>query len=298
MGEQQVNLLMKKIVEHHSSLTPKGQILGDYILKNPRKVVFMTIRDLAVACQVSEATVVRFVSRLGYDGYSAFLQALRDLVDTELTLLDRVDLSNMNGPGAERFRRVVFEEINNLKQLYTRTDMVVIDKVVDYLEKSSTIYVIGSRLSYTFAYYMGWSLTKVRQNVHILKGSDSTTIDWLTIAPTKSLVIIIATSRYPNELIRVGKLVRRLGKNLLVIADSSLCPLIQFAHMTLIAPSQHFPLIGSPTPLSCLINYLVLELASRDGKELKEHQEKLEQSYRENDILFNFEEPAGGSNSI
>lgn len=298
MGEQQVNLLMKKIVEHHSSLTPKGQILGDYILKNPRKVVFMTIRDLAVACQVSEATVVRFVSRLGYDGYSAFLQALRDLVDTELTLLDRVDLSNMNGPGAERFRRVVFEEIDNLKQLYTRTDMVVIDKVVDYLEKSSTIYVIGSRLSYTFAYYMGWSLTKVRQNVHILKGSDSTTIDWLTIAPTESLVIIIATSRYPNELIRVGKLVRRLGKNLLVIADSSLCPLIQFAHMTLIAPSQHFPLIGSPTPLSCLINYLVLELASRDGKELKEHQEKLEQSYRENDILFNFEEPAGGSSSI
>ena len=298
MGEQQVNLLMKKIVEHHSSLTPKGQILGDYILKNPRKVVFMTIRDLAVACQVSEATVVRFVSRLGYDGYSAFLQALRDLVDTELTLLDRVDLSNMNGPGAERFRRVVFEEIDNLKQLYTRTDMVVIDKVVDYLEKSSTIYVIGSRLSYTFAYYMGWSLIKVRQNVHILKGSDSTTIDWLTIAPTESLVIIIATSRYPNELIRVGKLVRRLGKNLLVIADSSLCPLIQFAHMTLIAPSQHFPLIGSPTPLSCLINYLVLELASRDGKELKEHQEKLEQSYRENDILFNFEEPAGGSNSI
>jgi len=298
MGEQQVNLLMKKIVEHHSSLTPKGQILGDYILKNPRKVVFMTIRDLAVACQVSEATVVRFVSRLGYDGYSAFLQALRDLVDTELTLLDRVDLSNMNGPGAERFRRVVFEEIDNLKQLYTRTDMVVIDKAVDYLEKSSTIYVIGSRLSYTFAYYMGWSLIKVRQNVHILKGSDSTTIDWLTIAPTESLVIIIATSRYPNELIRVGKLVRRLGKNLLVIADSSLCPLIQFAHMTLIAPSQHFPLIGSPTPLSCLINYLVLELASRDGKELKEHQEKLEQSYRENDILFNFEEPAGGSNSI
>jgi len=297
MEEQQVNLLMKKIFEHHSSLTPKGQILGDYILKNPRKVVFMTIRELAVACQVSEATVVRFVNQLGYKGYSEFLQALRDLVDTELTLLDRVDLSNMNGPGAERFRRVVFEEIDNLKQLYARTDMGVIDKVVHYLEKSSVIYVIGSRLSYTFAYYMGWSLTKVRKNVHILKGSDSTTIDWLTIAPTESLVIIIATSRYPNELIRVGKLVRRLGKTLLVIADSSLCPLTQFAHMTLIAPSQHFPLIGSPTPLSCVINYLVLELASRDGKELKEHQEKLEQSYRENDIIFNLEKPAGGPNS-
>lgn len=294
MGEQQVNLLMKKIFEHHSSLTPKGQILGDYILKNPRKVVFMTTRELAAACQVSEATVVRFVSQLGYEGYGEFLQALRALVDTELTLLDRVDLSDMNVPGAERFRRVVFEEIDNLKELYAKIDMDVIDKVMDYLQKISNIYVIGSRISYTFAYYMGWSLTKVRQGIRILKGSDSTTIDWLTIAPPDSFVVIIANSRYPNELIKVGKLVRRLGMTLLVIADSSLCPLIQFAHMTLIAPSQHFPLIGSPTPLSCLINYIVIELASRDGKELKVHQEKLEQSYRENDILFNIDIPSRG----
>lgn len=294
MGEQQVNLLMKKIFEHHSSLTPKGQILGDYILKNPRKVVFMTTRELAAACQVSEATVVRFVSQLGYEGYGEFLQALRYLVDTELTLLDRVDLSDMNVPGAERFRRVVFEEIDNLKELYAKIDMDVIDKVMDYLQKISNIYVIGSRISYTFAYYMGWSLTKVRQGIRILKGSDSTTIDWLTIAPPDSFVVIIANSRYPNELIKVGKLVRRLGMTLLVIADSSLCPLIQFAHMTLIAPSQHFPLIGSPTPLSCLINYIVIELASRDGKELKVHQEKLEQSYRENDILFNIDIPSRG----
>jgi DNA-binding MurR/RpiR family transcriptional regulator len=251
----------------------------------------MTTRELAAACQVSEATVVRFVSQLGYEGYGEFLQALRDLVDTELTLLDRVDLSDMNGPGAERFRRVVFEEIDNLKELYAKIDMDAIDKVMDYLQRSSNIYVIGSRISYTFAYYMGWSLTKVRRGIRILKGSDSTTIDWLTIAPPDSFVVIIANSRYPNELIKVGKLVRRLGMTLLVIADSSLCPLIQFAHMTLIAPSQHFPLIGSPTPLSCLINYLVIELASRDGKELKEYQAKLEQSYRENDILFNLEEP-------
>jgi DNA-binding MurR/RpiR family transcriptional regulator len=285
---------MKKIFEHHSSLTPKGQILGDYILKNPRKVVFMTTRELAAACQVSEATVVRFVSQLGYEGYGEFLQALRALVDTELTLLDRVDLSDMNVPGAERFRRVVFEEIDNLKELYAKIDMDVIDKVMDYLQKISNIYVIGSRISYTFAYYMGWSLTKVRQGIRILKGSDSTTIDWLTIAPPDSFVVIIANSRYPNELIKVGKLVRRLGMTLLVIADSSLCPLIQFAHMTLIAPSQHFPLIGSPTPLSCLINYIVIELASRDGKELKVHQEKLEQSYRENDILFNIDIPSRG----
>jgi DNA-binding MurR/RpiR family transcriptional regulator len=287
MTDQKSHLTMKGIVEQHHSLTPKARILGNYIIKNPRKAVFMTIKELANTCHVSEATVVRFVSQLGYNGYGAFQQALRDFVDTELTLLDRTDMSGMKGPGTERLSRVVFEEMDNLKQFYETVDMEVLNSVVDFLKKSSSIYVIGSRLSYTFAYYLGWSLTKVRQDVHIIKGSDSTAIDWLTIAAPESLVIIIATTRYPNELIRLGKMVRRLGQTLLVIADSSLCPLTHFAHLSLIAPSKHIPFIGSPTTISCIINYLVLELASRNGGRLKKHQEKLEQAYRENDILFN-----------
>jgi DNA-binding MurR/RpiR family transcriptional regulator len=289
MTDQQSHLTMKGIVEQHHSLTPKARILGNYIIKNPRKAVFMTTKELANTCHVSEATVVRFVSQLGYKGYGAFQQALRDFVDTELTLLDRTDMSGMKGPGTERLSRVVFEEMDNLKQFYETVDMEVLNSVVDFLKKSSSIYVIGSRLSYTFAYYLGWSLTKVRQDVHIIKGSDSTAIDWLTIAAPESLVIIIATTRYPNELIRLGKMVRRLGQTLLVIADSSLCPLTHFAHLSLIAPSKHIPFIGSPTTISCIINYLVLELASRNGDRLKKHQEKLEQAYLENDILFNLD---------
>ncbi len=289
MTDQQSHLTMKGIVEQHHSLTPKARILGNYIIKNPRKAVFMTTKELANTCHVSEATVVRFVSQLGYKGYGAFQQALRDFVDTELTLLDRTDMSDMKGPGTDRLSRVVFEEMDNLKYFFETVNMDVLNSVVDFLEKSQSIYVIGSRLSFTFAYYLGWSLTKIRQDVRIIKGSDSTSIDWLTIAAPESLVIIIATTRYPNELIRLGKMVRRLGLTLIVIADSSLCPLTHFAHLSLIAPSKNIPFIGNPTTISCIINYLVLELASRNGGRLKQHQEKLEQAYRENDILFNLD---------
>jgi len=281
--------MMKRLVEQQHALTPKGRVLGKYILDNPRKAVFMTTKELAETCSVSEATVVRFVSQLGYDAYSVFQQALRDFVDTELTLLDRTDLSGIKGPGTDRLSRVLYDEMDNLKQFFESINMVDLNKVVDYLAESKTIYVIGSRLSYTFAYYLGWSLTKVRQNIHILKGSDSAAIDWLSIAEPGSLAVIIATSRYPNELIKLGKIVRRLDHTLLVITDSSLCPLTQFAHLSLIASSKHIPFIGSPTTISCIINYLVLELASRNGGQLKIHQEKLEQAYRENDILFNLD---------
>ena len=278
---------MKSIVEQHPSLTPKARILGEYIVNHPRKAMFMTTKELAQTCQVSEATVVRFVSQLGYEGYGAFQQALRDFVDRELTMLERADLAATAGEGMDRLRRVVSEEMDNLKQFFETVELDTLQAAIDYLAKSPTVYIIGSRVSYTFAYYLGWSLTKVRSGVRILKGSDSTAIDWLTISDPDTLVVVIATSRYPNELIRLGRMARRLDRKLLLITDSSLCPLTQFAHLSLVAPAKNIPFIGSPTTIACIINYLVLELAGRDGTRLKDHQGKLERAYRENDVLFN-----------
>jgi DNA-binding MurR/RpiR family transcriptional regulator len=233
--------------------------------------------------------VVRFVVQLGFGGYSEFQQALRDLVDTEMTLIDRVDLSDMAQPGADRFRQEVFKEIDNLKQLYRSMDIETIRSVVSILHGSDSVFVVGSRLSYSLAYYFGWQLTKVRQGVQILKGSDSTSIDRLAIAPPSSLVVLIATSRYPNELIRIAKHVRRMGHELIVISDSSICPVNGFARHALVSPSRHIPIFGSTASLTCLLNYVALELSVRYGDELKAHQEKLEQSYRENDTLFNLD---------
>lgn len=152
---------------------------------------------------------------------------------------------------------------------------------------NSPVYVIGSRLSYTFAYYLGWSLTKIRKGVQILKGSDSTAMDRLTTANENSLVIIISTSRYPNELIKLGKMARRLEHRLVVITDSRLCPLLQFAHTSLVIPSKSIPIIGHPSGITCIINYLVLALTDYRTKDVAGHQEKLERIYLENDLLFN-----------
>jgi DNA-binding MurR/RpiR family transcriptional regulator len=272
--------VIKRVMDHLDALTPKGRILGEFIIQNPRKAVFMTTKELAEACQVSEATVVRFVSQLGFDGYGDFLQALRDLVDTGLSLPDRVGLPGMNGPGPARLQHVLLEEMNNLRQLYETLNMEALADLVTCLRESSSVYVIGSRISFTFAYYLGWSLTKVRKGVHILKGSDSAAIDWLTSAPDNSLVVLFAVARYPNELIRMGKVARRLNHTLMVITDSALCPLIPFAHGSLVAPSKSIPLIGYPTAIACIINYLILELVTVKDESLKAHQERLEQVYR------------------
>ena len=122
-------------------------------------------------------------------------KALRDFVDTDLTLLDRKHLSGLKGPDADRLHRVVLEETDNLQYFYEIADMEALGAAVSAMKESEHIYVVGSRLSYTFAYYLGWSLTKIRQNVRILKVSDSTAIDWLTI-PQEKLRTVTAGAVY------------------------------------------------------------------------------------------------------
>lgn len=286
MADHGAHSIIQRILSRMETLTPKGRRLGEFILQTPRKAVFMTTKELAESCGVSEATVVRFVGQLGFAGYGEFLQALRDYVDTALSLPERAGLRGGNGPGPARLQHVLLEEMGNLRALYETLDMEALARLVELLRTAGAVYVVGSRISYTFAYYLGWSLTKVRPGVHLLQGSDSAAIDWLTNAPEKSLVVLFAVARYPNELIRLAKVVRRLNHTLWVVTDSGLCPLIPFAHGNLVVPSKSIPLIGYPTAPACLINYLILELATVKDEALKAHQERLEQVYRENDILF------------
>lgn len=281
------NALLDSISRLRNRLTPKGKVLGDYVVRFPRKVVFMTTRELAKNCHVSEATVVRFVSQIGFGAYSQFQQALRDYVDTESTLPERLDMTDSQAPESERFRRVIFHEMDNLKQLFKTLDMEAFNRVVPLLKDSHAVYVIGSRVAYMFAYYMGWSLTRIRKNVRVLKGSDTTTLDWLNMAHPESLVVICATSRYPNELVRVAKYTMRLGIKLVLITDSAKSPLIQFSSESLIAPSRFIPFTGSSISICSLINYISFELANLIGDDVKEHQKALEQHYLENDIFFN-----------
>ena len=58
--------------------------IGDYIVRNPKKVVDMTVGELAKECGVSEASVSRFCKRIELKGFHHLKISLaRELVDAE-----------------------------------------------------------------------------------------------------------------------------------------------------------------------------------------------------------------------
>ena len=292
--EKKIIALHKAIDTQYSTLTAKSKRLADFVLKRPEKAVFMTTRQLAAEVGTSEATVVRFVRQLDYDSYAQFIRALKELIDTQLTLIERSKIvSSLSAARAVRsedaeFELAINEDIENLREMSRTIDFKTIKRIRKILKNSAAVYVIGSRLSYAPAYYMGWTLAKVRKNVRILNGSDRTTIDQLVFAAEKTAVVLIATSRYPNELVRIGKIVKQHKFKLILITDSDTCPLIPSSDHVLVAPLRTIPFLGNPASMISLINYIVHTQATAMGGKLKEHQEKLEQAYVENDVLFNY----------
>lgn len=289
MTMDKTNISLQKIInEKYESLAAKGKMLAEFVLSNPDKAVFMTTRQLAAAVGISEATVVRFVRQLGFESYSLFIRTLKDLIDRKLTLIERGRLSQpVLDTEDKELDRLIRQDIQNINAMHKDIDFAHAKEIKMTLKTAAAVYVTGARLSYSSAHYMGWTLGKIRENIFILNGSDRTSIDQLVVAPPGSVIVIIATSRYPNELVRMGKLARRRNLKQILLTDSPSCPLVPFSDHVLIAPQKTIPFLGNSVSLISLIHYLLHTLAADMGDAVKDHQEKLEQAYLENDIWFN-----------
>ena len=73
----------------------KGQkLIANYIVSHFDKAAFMTASKLGAAVGVSESTVVRFASEIGFEGYPELQKALQELIRNKLTTVQRMDVTN------------------------------------------------------------------------------------------------------------------------------------------------------------------------------------------------------------
>ena len=82
-----VDLSGKKLSKSHKKIV-------DYITENFDKAAFMTAGKLGKTVGVSESTVVRFASELGYDGYPEMRRVLQEVVRNKLTSVQRIEVAN------------------------------------------------------------------------------------------------------------------------------------------------------------------------------------------------------------
>ena len=72
-----MNNLIRRIKEGYPTFSKGQKLIADYISAHYDKAAFMTAAKLGSEVGVSESTVVRFATELGFDGYPKLQKALR-----------------------------------------------------------------------------------------------------------------------------------------------------------------------------------------------------------------------------
>lgn len=284
-----------RIREGTLNFSPKNMALANFIVQNYQRVAFMTARQLAQRCGVSESTVMRFVTSLGYTGYPDFLRALQGVVNYELTAVERFEITpqEKEGKGGPRkrkeerlVRKTILREIDNLKRLYDQMSEEEFDRTVEEIVKARQIVILGFRVSASLAIYFGYLLKKVKEIVAIVTQGGSTVYDQIGSLDKESLIIAIGFRRYPSELIEVLKYCKGRGLRILAITDSVVSPVAALADLIQVVEYTGESFVDTFAAPICIINGLIAETAMKDKKKSLSMLDKLEKIAEEQKTYF------------
>lgn len=112
--------------------------IGDYIVRNPKKVVDMTVGELAKECGVSEASVSRFCKRIELKGFHHLKISLaRELVNAEDDgeISGHISVDDMEGS----LRGILSNKMEELRQTVAMIDREELKKILGVINNADTV---------------------------------------------------------------------------------------------------------------------------------------------------------------
>ena len=263
----------------------KGQKrIAEYILSDYDKAAFMTAAKLGKTAQVSESTVVRFASELGYSGYPAMQKALQELIRGRLTSVQRIRASEMEE--GDLLSRAMHRDVETINATIESIDRAAFANVVEKLLAAEHVYIVGVRSSAFLAGYLNFYLRLLMDNVILVHHSAAGEIyeQMVHIGP-KDVLIAISFPRYSNMVIHAVDMACERGADVIAITDNGMSPLMPYATEALFVQCEALSYVDSlAAPLSFL-NALVLAVGYRKRQEVDETFSQLEQVWSKYDIF-------------
>jgi DNA-binding MurR/RpiR family transcriptional regulator len=190
--------------------------LAEAILHFPGPIASYTATEIAQMAGVSNATVTRFVRKLGYGSFEEARQAVRAEQDAG-TALWRV--GREGGPPDGQIARHLEQSQRNLERSLARLDEAEIGDLVSAMIIADRIWVIGLRAGQPFARYLCWQILQVRGAVQTLPRDGETLSESLAGIGSGDCVIVFALRRTPRRFEALLGLLAETGARTALIGD-------------------------------------------------------------------------------
>lgn len=198
--------------------------IADYILENPTCVTSCTANTLAEATGTSPATVVRFCRKLGFSGLSDMkMSMMYNYVDSGNAIMD---LDQEDSVGEIRRKVINFTKVV-LDQLNETLSDDALDQAAKMIAKAKKIVIIGEGGSGTIcrvAYDVFLKLAIPCQFV----SDPFFQVMVISMMEPEDLLIIIANSGRPIDMVQNAQLARESGLKIIGIVGPANSPLSKY----------------------------------------------------------------------
>ena len=261
----------------------KGQrLIAKFILENYDKAAFMTASKLGKTVGVSESTVVRFASELGYEGYPEMRKVLQEVVRNKLTSVQRIEVANEQIDESSIVDSVMNGDAERIHMTLESIDRESFDRAVHAILKGKRLYIIGTRSSASLASFFGYYMTILKENVHVVQDTAaSEIIEQLFRVDEDDVVVGISFPRYSSRTHAAVKYAKSRGATTVCITDCEASPLSGVSDVNLYAKSDMISFIDSLVAPMCLLNALLAEIGYRSRENISDTFSRLEDVWSE-----------------
>lgn len=264
----------------------KGQkLIADFIEQHYDKAAFLTASKLGELVGVSESTVVRFATELGYSGYPELQKAMQEMIKDKLTSVQRIEVTAAKIADGSVLDTVLNQDIIKIRRTLEETSREDFDKAVKSIIGAEHIYIFGVRSASSLANFLGYYFDLILGNVHVVtNASRSGMYEALLRISEKDAIIGISFPRYSRTAESAMSFAKSRGAATIAITDSVMSPLSANADSLLLARSDMASVVDSLVAPLSLINALIVATVINKKEEVKETFELLETVWNEQDV--------------
>ncbi len=282
--------LLSKMNVQYQNFSKGQKKLAAYIKENYDKAAFLTAAKLGETVGVSESTVVRFATHLGYKGYPEFQRELEELVRNKLNSIQRMEVTYGKVPQSEILDTVLHSDIDKIKMTLEAVDHEAFNLAVETILEAKNIYVVGIRSCAPLAEFLAFYLNLIFDGVRLLNtNSASELFEQMIRIGEKDVIIGISFPRYSMRTLKALEFANNRNAKVITLTDSIHSPMNLYSSCNLIARSDMASIVDSLVAPLSVINALVVALSMRKQKTVVAILEALEKIWDEYQVYNNDE---------
>jgi DNA-binding MurR/RpiR family transcriptional regulator len=270
-----------KILANYEKLSSLHKKIADYIVSNIHEAVFFSVTKLAKSSGISEATIVRFAKKIGYEGFMDFKQDLvtyfKEFMKIDGRIRQSIDVISKARLSYEELTR---KEIQFLESSIRSIDDEVYYEAIRAICGAETTYIFGNDLNVSLANDLCYRLSRFKLRATSTSISGHSVFEKLLLINSKDIAIIFDFYKPSIDFRRLMDILEEKQVPVILITDTRVPPMLKSARIVLYAERGPNDLFNSQVVPVAVSNALVVGVAYELGDNAVEALKELSEMHK------------------